>query len=75
MVCGRWWRDAPDRLPFFGIGWILDLSSIYFGIMTDKKKSLLLPVEGKGKKLIILPIGIIINAIYFKIYLSVITGF
>jgi len=59
---------------FFGVGWIFDLSSIYFGIQTDRKKRLLLPVDNKRMKLFMLPIGIVVNAVYFRLYFSFIAG-
>lgn len=59
---------------FFGVGWIFDLSSIYFGLQTDKKKRILLPVDEGKKKLLMLPLGVIVNTIYFRLYISYIVG-
>lgn len=61
-------------LGFFGAGWIGDLLSIYLGNQLDKKKRILLPVENKKHKLIWLAAGIVINVIYLKIFLELLSS-
>lgn len=61
-------------LGFLGVGWMLDLFSIYFGAQLDGKKRLLLPVENKGRKLLFVPVGILVNVVVFGVLISMLTN-
>lgn len=58
---------------FFGVGWAMDLFSIYYGIQTDNKNRLLSPVQEKMRKLMFIPLGVILNVAYLRVALELIS--
>lgn len=42
----------------FGIGWIVDTMSIFFGMMKEKKKRMLMPLSNKKVKMLFIPVTV-----------------
>ena len=51
----------------FGIGWLFDLSGIFFGLTKDKKKRIIMPLTNRKKKLLFIPIGVLFNALFSSV--------
>ena len=58
----------------FGIGWFLDLLSLFFGVVKDKKKRYLLPLPNKLRKLIVFPVGLLFSMFVFLLYTKSLTS-
>ena len=52
----------------FGIGWLLDLLSLFLGLVKDKKGRYLLPLPNRLRKLAVVPIGILFSSFVFLLY-------
>jgi len=58
----------------FGLGWFVDLLSLFCGVLKDKRKCYFTPLQNPLKKLLALPLGIAFTAVLIFMQLSVYAG-
>lgn len=71
FATGRWFTGLVYLLTcgVFLVGWLTDLLQLFMGTAKDKHGFLICPLQDKSKKLLVLPIGIIIAVVALMAYL------
>lgn len=70
FALGKWFSALVYLFTggFFGVGWLMDIVSLLFGIEKDSQKRYVMALENKFLCLLILPLGIITGKFFISLY-------